>query len=212
LACPICEKRKAKRLCPARAESICAICCGTEREVTIDCPRDCPYLVASREYDATRREIDWSKLPFAGVKIQPSFAQTHGPLLSELDYAICEFAADRREVVDADVLAALQSLAEAYRTLASGIYYEKPPDYPLQRGIYEELKAAIADFKKDEAQRKGMTTTRDSDIRDALIFLTQLGAARANGRPKGRAYLDLLRAQFPEEEFDRPSSNIVLLP
>jgi len=26
--CPICSKRKAKRLCPARAETICSVCCA----------------------------------------------------------------------------------------------------------------------------------------------------------------------------------------
>ena len=54
MVCPICNKRKVKRLCPARAESICSICCGEQREVTIDCPTDCVYLVASRDYDLTR--------------------------------------------------------------------------------------------------------------------------------------------------------------
>jgi hypothetical protein len=210
LACPICEKRKVKRLCPARAQSICAICCGTEREVTIDCPRDCSYLTASREYDALRREIDWSNLPFGEVKLTSSFAQAHGTLLTALDYAICAFAASRREVVDADVLVALQSLGEAYRTLSSGIYYERVPDPSLQRDLYAALKAAIAEFSKAEAQRAGMTTVRDSDVRDALIFLTQLGTTRTNGRPKGRAYLDLLRAEFPEEQFQKPASSILL--
>ncbi len=211
MACPICNKRKVKRLCPARAESICSICCGTEREVTIDCPSDCVHLVASREYDLTRLEIDWAEVPFAEVKFNRSFATTHGALLVELDHAICQFAADHREVVDTDVQAVLQTLAETYRTQASGIYYEKPLDYPLQREMYENLKAAIADFRKDEAQRVGMTTVRDSDIRDAVIFLTQLCAVHANGRPKGRAYLDIIRQQFPKEEFQKAGSSIVLL-
>jgi hypothetical protein len=212
LACPICNKRKAKRLCPPRAESICSICCGTEREVTIDCPSDCVYLMVSREYDFSRLEIDWAKVPFAEVKFTRSFAETHGPLLVDIDHAVCEFAADHREVVDTDVLTALQTLAETYRTQTSGIIYEKPLDYPLQRALYEHLKASIADSRKEETQRAGMTTLRDSDIRDALIFLTQLCAAHANGRPKGRAYLDLIRAQFPKEEFQKAASNILLLP
>ena len=41
MSCPICEKRPAKRFCPAKGEKICAICCGEGREVTIDCPMDC---------------------------------------------------------------------------------------------------------------------------------------------------------------------------
>jgi len=211
LICPICQKRKAKRLCPARAESICTICCGTEREVTIDCPSDCAYLVESRHHDNAREEFDRSKLPFADTPIPLSFAEGHMDLILALDYGICTFARGDRSVVDVDVLAALQALAESYRTLSSGIYYEQPPNHARQRGIYEALKAAIKDFREQEAKRAAVTTTRDNEIRDALIFLCQLGATSTNGRPLGRAYLDLLRAQFPEEEFQKPASNIVLL-
>lgn len=211
MVCPICNKRKAKRLCPARAESICSICCGTEREVTIDCPSDCVHLVSSRQNDLARMEIDWAKLPFAEVKFDRSFAATHGALLFDLDHAICQFAADHRALVDADVLAALRTLAETYRTQASGIIYEKPLDYLLQRELYDHLKASIAEFRKQDTQRAGMTTVRDSDVRDALIFLTQLCAIHENGRAKGRAYLDLIRSQFPKEEFQKSASNIVLL-
>ena len=116
-----------------------------------------------------------------------------------------------REPVDTDVLAALQTLAETYRTQASGIIYEKPLDYALQRALYD-LKAAIADFREKEAQRVGMTTVRDSDVRDALIFLTQLCAVHENGRPKGRAYLDLIRQQFPKEEFQKAGSSGLIMP
>jgi len=211
LACPICNKRKAKRLCPARAERICSICCGTEREVSIDCPSDCVHLVASRQYDMSRLEIDWAKVPFAEVKFDRSFAETHGALLVDLDRAVCQFAAEHHEVVDTDVLVALQTLAETYRTQTSGIIYEKPLDYALQRALYDYLKASIAEFRKEDTQRAGMTTLRDSDVRDALIFLTQLCAVHNNGRPKGRAYLDLIRSQFPKEAFQKSASNIVLL-
>src|SRR5208283_3219835 len=91
LACPICNKRKVKRLCPARAESICSICCGTEREVTIDCPSNCVHLVASRQYDMTRLQVDWEKVPFPESKFNRSFAETHGSLILAIDHAICQF-------------------------------------------------------------------------------------------------------------------------
>ena len=212
LVCPICQKRKAKRFCPAKGETICSVCCGTEREVSIDCPSDCPFLASSREYDWARqeREFDWSKLPFPDVKIAPSFANERASLLSAISYAIVAYARDNRPLVDDDVMASLQALAEAYRTLTSGLYYEKPPDYPYQRRLYEALKAALEEYKKAEAPRLAVSGPRDSDIRDALIFFTQLGARHNNGRPKGRAYLDLLRSQFPAEEFSRPESKIVL--
>ena len=211
MTCPICNKRKAKRQCPARAESICSICCGTEREVTIDCPSDCVHLISSREYDRERLEVDWSKIPFPDAKFDRSFAESHGVLLVQLDYAIAEFGASHRELVDSDVLAALENLAESYRTLASGLVYEKPIHNPLQRGLSEKVKAAKADLSERMSRDLGATTLRNSDARDALIFLTQLCAIHMNGRSKGRAYLDLIRGQFPKEEFQKTGSNIVLL-
>jgi len=168
--------------------------------------------VASRPYDLARRKFDWSKLPFADVKIPASFAHGHVPLLNGLSYAICAYARHNSYTVDADVIASLQALAEAYRTLSSGIYYEKPPDHRLQRELYDGLKAAIEEYKQAVARETSAGAVRDGDIRDALIFFTQLGATYFNGRPKGRAFLDLLRSQIKTADLAKPESNIVLLP
>jgi hypothetical protein len=168
--------------------------------------------MASRRYDAGRRELDWAKVPFSDTRIPASFVEAHEKLILAMSYAVCLAARENTQLVDADVRASLQLLAESYRTLASGIYYEKQPDYALQRLLCEALKAAVEDYKKAESQKVGVTNTRDGEVRDALIFLAQLGAARANGRPKGRAYLDFLRTQFKWEELSRPASKIVLLP
>jgi hypothetical protein len=168
--------------------------------------------VASRVYDEGRRQVDWSKVPFPDVRIPFEFAQSHSRLLAALVLSIWEYARDHRQVVDTDAIAALQALAETYRTLSSGLYYEKPPDYLYRRELYQELKAALEEFKEAETQRLGLATIRDSEIRDALTFLTQLGATRENGRPKGRAFLDLIRTQLGPEASDKPASNIVLLP
>ena len=212
MTCPICHKRKAKRFCPARGDSICSVCCGTEREVTIDCPSDCPHLIASRRYDYERKEIDWEKMPFRDTKIEPSFLDDHEALVGALAYSVCVYARDNHDLVDADVLAAISSLAETYRTLSSGIYYEKPLDYRLQRELYDRLRAAVEGHRKAEAQHTGLGAMRDADVRDALIFLAQLGFTRSNERPKGRAFLDLLRSQLKSPQLDKPASNIVLLP
>jgi hypothetical protein len=214
LDCPICRKRKAKRFCPARAETICSVCCGTEREVTIDCPSDCSHLVASREHDYQRRDVDRSKLPFPDTKITAPFLAAHEDLLLDLSYAICLYARDNTALVDSDVIAALQSLAEAYRTLASGIVYENPPAHGIQRGLYAALKSWLEEHRRQERGEVLVTSARNvrnGETRDALVFLTQLGVVKSNGRPKSRAYLDFLRTQFRPESFSKPTSNIVLL-
>ena len=113
-------------------------------------------------------------------------------------------------MVDTDVVASLKALAESYRTLSSGLYYEKPPDFLYQRELYQELKAALEDFQPIETQRQGLISTRNSDIRDALIYLTRLAAIRSNGRPKGRAFLDLTGRLLPMNP-PKPTLKIVLL-
>lgn len=213
MTCRICKKRKSSRFCPAKGEKICAVCCATEREVTIDCPSDCPHLIASRQYEDERREIDWSQLPFGDVKVSPSAFRGHETLLDAIAFGICDFAAQQRLLVDSDAIAALQALAESYQTLAKGIYYEKPIDYRLQHELYARLKEAIADYRKEEAARSPVSSLRDGTVRDALIFMTQLGATRTNGRPKGRAFLDFLRSQFKwKGAAEAASSPILILP
>jgi hypothetical protein len=167
--------------------------------------------VASREYDDQRRQIDWSKIPFSDVHIPIEFAENHAPLVMALVSTIWEYARDHRQVVDADAIAALQALAETYRTLSSGIYYERIPDYLYRRELYQALKATLEEFKQAESQRLGLATTRDSEIRDVLIYLTHSGATRENGRPKSRAFLDLIRAQLGPQASEKPAPNIVLL-
>ena len=54
MKCLLCESRKGKRFCPAKAGQICPVCCGTKREVEIDCPSDCVYLHAGREYESSK--------------------------------------------------------------------------------------------------------------------------------------------------------------
>ena len=141
--------------------------------------------MASRKYDAERRQIDWSNVPFSDAEISQRFAEAHSPLMIALLSCIGRYSRDHRQVVDTDVVASLKALAESYRTLSSGLYYEKPPDYLYQRELYQELKAALEEFQRIETQRQGLISTRNSDIRDALIYLTRLGAIRYNGRPKG---------------------------
>jgi hypothetical protein len=211
LTCPICEKRKAKRFCPARSDTICSQCCGTEREVTIDCPSDCSHLIASRQYDLERKEIDWSKSPFPETRFKRSAVGELAGLIDALARSICEYADEHRFVIDIDALASIESLAETYRTLSSGLYYERPPDYAYQRELYGELKEAVEEYGKAESQRLGVANVRPADVRDALVFLAQLCFAHSNGRPKGRAFLDLLRSNFKSEQMADRASNLVVL-
>ena len=110
--CPICEKRKAARFCPAKGEKICAVCCGTEREVTIDCPPDCAYLVAAHRYENEHQRSLPADTPLLDENIPQDIVYTHQQLLAALAFSIAKFCAVQPATVDDDVLVAIHALAQ----------------------------------------------------------------------------------------------------
>ena len=84
-----------------------------------------------------------------------------------------------------------------YRTLGSGIYYERPPDAPLARALYAQIAQALQEFQGSEPLRFNFPRLKDSDIFQLLVFLLRVGKQESNGRPRSRAFLDFLRVRFP---------------
>jgi hypothetical protein len=211
VSCPICEKRKAARFCPAKGEKICAVCCGTEREVTIDCPPDCSYLVAAHRYENEHPRSLPADTPLLDEKIPQDIVHTHQQLMAALAFSIAKFCAAQPAAVDADVLTALQALAQTCKTLTSGIIYEKPPDAPLPRELYAALTAFLVEVRKQQAERAASSSLKDSEIFYLLVFLYRMGLLRTNGRPRSRRFIEFLRGQFPQApELKREESRIIV--
>jgi len=217
VSCPICEKRKAARFCPAKGEKICAICCGTEREVSIDCPSDCSHLVAAHRYEDQHQRALPEDTPLLDVKVSQDVIYARQNELSGLAFTAAKFSAAHPATTDSDVLGAFQALAETYKTLGSGIYYEKPPDATLPRELYAALAAFLNESRQQSAERPdsspfaGTTPIRDSEVFSLLVFLYRMGLLRTNGRPRARRYLEFLRGQFPAApELKREESRIIV--
>jgi hypothetical protein len=217
VSCPICEKRKAERFCPAKGEKICAVCCGKEREVSIDCPPDCSYLVAAHRYEDEHQRSLAADTPLLDVKVSQDVIYAHQNVLSGIAFTAAKFSAAHTATTDPDVLAALQALAETYKTLGSGIYYEKPPGAALPRELYATLGQFLNEAKQSAAEGTGShafasaAPIKDSDIFSLLVFLYRMGLLRTNGRPRARRYIEFLRSQFPvAPELKREESRIIV--
>jgi len=209
--CSICEKRKAERFCPAKGEKICAVCCGKEREVSIDCPSDCSYLIAAHRYEDQHQRSLPADTPLLDVKVPQDVIYVHQNLLSGIAFTAAKFSAVHPALSDTDVLAALQALAETYKTLGSGIYYEKPPDATLPRELYAALVQFLNESKQQPAERAGAPPAKDSEVFLLLVFLYRMGLLRTNGRPRARRYVEFLRGQFPAmPELRREESRIIV--
>jgi len=202
LSCAICEIRKEKRFCPAVHGRICPQCCGEQREVTLDCPSDCPYLQQAREHEKPRPadQIDPAGL-FLQVELPDQFMYEKEHLLMGLTYALAKAARADRGIHDQDLISSLTMLAKSYdRRINSGLHYEQPLTSDSQRRVALEVETMVKEYREAEQKHMGYSTLRDSDVLKGLVFLVRLAHGRTSGRPKSRAFVEFLFAQFPERE------------
>ena len=217
MTCAICEVRKEKRFCPAVHGRICPQCCGEQREVTLDCPTDCQYLLQARQHEKPRAsdQIDPAGL-FLQVEISDQFMYEKEHLLMGLTYALAKAARADRTLHDQDLISALFALTTTYeRRVNSGLHYEQPLTSDSQRRAAAELETMVKEYREAEQKHTGRSTLRESDVLKALVFLVRLSHARTSGRPKSRALVEFLFAQFPEQAPavlapQEPASRIIL--
>lgn len=208
--CPICEKRKPGRFCPAKAEKICAVCCGTEREVSINCPADCAYLVSAHRYEEQHQRTLPADTPLLDVRLGSGIIDVHQQLLSAMAFTIVKFCAEHREATDPDILVAIESLANTYKTLSSGIVYEQLPTLPVQKELYAALSEFLVGMKQPSTQ-VSFGNAKDLAIFQLLVFLYRMGLMHTNGRPRARRFVEYLRGQFPNaQELKKEESRIIV--
>lgn len=202
MSCAICGVRKEKRFCPAVHGRICPQCCGEQREVTLDCPSDCVYLRQARQHEKPRlvADLDQAAL-FPQVEISRQFLYEHEHLLLGIYFALAKGARVNLQVKDADLIGALTALARRYETLVnSGLHYEAPITGLLQPAIAAEVQAMVKEYRETEHKHLGYSRLRDSEVLRALVFIVRMGYSHTSGRPKARAFVEFVLAQFPEKE------------
>jgi hypothetical protein len=213
VTCPICGKRKATRYCPAKGEQICPVCCGTEREVTISCPADCPYLIAAHRYEDEHKRAIPADTPFIEERLPQDILHSQQQLISLLAFQIVKFANAQPTTTDPDVLAAIAALAGTYRTLQSGLLYEKVPEIPVQRDLYLALTKFLDEIKKHAAGKGNSSAVKDSSVFHVAVFLYRMATLRSNRRPRSRRFIEFLRGQFPQaEQPQREEESRIIIP
>ena len=153
--CPLCSERSAKRFCPAKQTTICAVCCGTKREVEIDCPSSCVHLKAGRSYESERKGhsiLSW------WLGQDPSEQEFLDGIWSDSQRAWDELlprnALCRPGSWTVDVEEVYRALTATMKTLSSGIYYESLPEGAVRISLFRRLKAILdALMTPSDAQR-----------------------------------------------------------
>src|SRR5581483_5675722 len=122
-------------------------------------------------------------------------------LLMGLTFALAKAARADRSLHDQDLIATLSMLAKSYeRRINSGLHYDQPLTSDSQRRAAIEVENMVKEYREAEQKHMGYSTLRDSEVLKALVFLVRLAYGRTSGRPKSRAFVDFLFAQFPDRE------------
>lgn len=185
--CPLCEKRRAKRFCPAQGAAICPLCCGTYREVTLDCPLDCPHLRASRQHGARDTAAAPEFEPITpDLSISNTWLDSHEELLNSLAGAAGDFWTQEPSLADPDLLDALRHLAATLAAERAGLVFESLPAGALRERLCRHLRRAIAAYRPQAQGLALAPVPRPLDWEMAVVYVARLVHALANGRPRSR--------------------------
>jgi len=212
MSCPLCGQRKARRRCPALAQTICPVCCGTKRLVEIRCPSDCGYLTSSREHPAAvvrrQQERDVARL----VPTIRHLTERQNQLFFLFQTAVTRHKPDGfTRLLDDDVADAAGTLAATFETSTRGLIYEHTAQSPPAQALITEMNATVAQIREQGA------TLYDQEIAIALRAMEQ-GARSTRRSGEGDAvYLELMARllqtlQPPEaaEEAARPAGSLII--
>src|SRR5277367_2227355 len=145
MKCQICGVRKPRRYCPGVRGDICPQCCGTEREVTVDCPLECEYLRESRLHERPPEAGADTPFPNRDVNVTEQFLRDHESLVIFVSAKLLAASMATAGAIDFE---ALEALIRTYRTLESGLIYETRPANPLAGGIQAKLKEDVDELQK----------------------------------------------------------------
>jgi hypothetical protein len=158
--CSRCQKRKAKRKCPALRTKICSLCCGELREKNLSCPTICPYLNKHQTYQeqkkARQKSEEAPQLPdnqeqlqrveylifnleaslFRLHKIQPEL--TDSLIHEAIDYAIRELQKGRsRLIIPGEAIRPVNQLGEYFLKVIDKCHLDRQIILPGEQSSFE---------------------------------------------------------------------------
>ena len=195
-------------------EKICPICCGREREVTIDCPSDCPHLIAgtslrSRAPQAALRD----EFPYRDIEFPADFVYELWPVVTAIASAILGSQLQNKDLNDSSALCGARKPGgnishTRHRNLlraAAGFTGGARPLWPTRRVPSELPQAGSRAHRLPSA-------LKESDVFRLLVFLLRICKQETNGRPRSRAFLDFLRARFPLPRRAAKETSRIIMP
>lgn len=208
MSCPLCRERKGKRLCPAKGERICSVCCGSKRLVEIDCPADCAYLSGAHAGAWAGRETERARDQRRIAPYVQELSEAQLDLLLFAMLGIDRLRRERRGLRDRLLLDALQALRKTVETRSHGILYEHAASDLRAQGLLHALREL---FEPGEDERR--RAPADGDLLPVLRALEAIGESTARDGSGDTAFLELAGRIAAEAAHEtRPKTGGLIVP
>ena len=196
--CPICNKRPAKRSCPALASSICSICCALDRMINLECPESCSYLKSGRAaalekvFDERARYIDDHGVPFDNEI--PGF----GEIMTTIESMIIAVLREKfKSLTDQDVAEGIDNVVRTMETQRSGIIYSHQANTAAAQAVSDSVMEVIDLLKERVRSDYGPSA---SQLMTIVRAIRQAIAFHMSRSTDGRDYLRFTTQFYPYPE------------
>lgn len=187
-SCPLCERRRGKRACPALGRQICAACCGAKRQTEINCPPDCGYLVSAQTHPPAVVQRQQERDSRFLLPLVSGLGQRRYQLFFLVQGVIHRLAQSGEFPVDDRIVReTAQAMAATYETASKGIIYEHRATSLPAEHLARELKPLL---EGDDGRRP---VAREQDLVEVFRCIEQAANEASKALDGGpRAYLDLV--------------------
>ena len=213
MKCGWCDLKRAKRHCPAKSALICPQCCGEKRVLEIECPENCPYLIAGRAREVADYTRRIGTLDSSDHDRNSRVFRDYQDVIAHLEYTIARERMSSRDLRDRDVMQAVDILLDTYRTEDKGVLYEKTSEDLRIEPLRRELRKAIESLRNPEGEAKGIVDPQSVRLRlsvaiDCLECIRSMVVAYQSDKRSSSGYVDFLARVLPRKD---TRSSIVLV-
>jgi hypothetical protein len=210
MKCSLCDLKNAKRHCPAKNSMICPQCCAEKRVLEIDCPQNCPYLVAGREREIAEYKKCIGRLDIKDHDRNSRVFSDHQDAIARLEYAIANERISSRDLTDKDVAQAVDILLDTYRTETNGVLYEKTSEDLRIEPLRRELRNAIESLRNPGgSESKGLVDPQNTRLQlsaaiDCLECIRSMVIAYERSGQSSAGYVNFLARVLPKQDTRSP--------
>ncbi|HKV42012.1 MAG TPA: hypothetical protein VJX67_22600 [Blastocatellia bacterium] len=192
--CILCNNRPGKRYCPALKAKICAICCARGRMIDIACTEDCTFLRAGRENATNKAKEMASKGGAMLTKRSPLNEAQELTIVLAGDAIVKLQRKELPDMVDTEVLEALDNAARNLDTADSGLIYEHQHSSPRIQQLSKAIRRRIEEVNLELGPDEQLTRL---DVTTGLDFLKEIVSIHIRHGDDERSYIRYTAHHIP---------------